>query len=97
MMTNISAECFFFFSRYGSQDLGVLLIFPHSFVIVSLSLRIESGSGVGAVHLQYQWWSDEQAAGARAVLQLPLWLVLCICCQLIPAQRGQKIKFQFKI
>jgi len=35
-------------------DLGVLLIFPHSFVIVSLSLRIESGSGVGAVHLQYQ-------------------------------------------
>lgn len=42
------------FSRDGSQDLGVLLIFLHSFVIVSLSLRVESGRGVSAVYLQYQ-------------------------------------------
>lgn len=42
------------FAGDSSQDLGVLLIFLLSFVIVSLSLRVESGSGVGAVYLQYQ-------------------------------------------
>ncbi len=65
--------------------------------LLSLSLSVESGGGVGAVYLLYQWWSNEQAAGARAVLQLPLRLVLCICCQLLPAQRGQRMKFQSKI
>ncbi len=81
---------------YSASDILVVCWFFFTYLF-SLSLRVESGGGVGAVYLQYQWWSNEQTTGARAVLQLSLRLVLCICCQLFPAQRGQRMKFQSKI